>query len=81
MTVSEDNVPEDRVIFRDDGQVRALRGHVLEAGSVWVKLDRRDGLRMLKADTVLRIEFGARSPGVSASEREIGFSDDINVVC
>jgi len=79
MTTSEDNMPpEDRVIFEDAGQVRALRGHVLEAGPVWIKLDRRDGLRMLRADTVLRIEFGT---GVSASERETVFSDDINVVC
>lgn len=67
---------EDRVIFEDAGQVRALRGRVLEAGPTWVRLARRDGLRMLRTDTVLRIEFGADSPGASASERAIGLYGD-----
>lgn len=71
---------EDRVVFEDSGQVRVLRGHVLETGPDWIRLARRDGMRMLRTKTVLRIEFGADRPGVSASERDNGFYDDLSVV-
>jgi len=47
---------EDKVVFRDGGQERAIRGIIVREDDWFIFLQRRDGIKRIAKSTITKIE-------------------------
>jgi len=47
---------EDKILYNDGDQVRALRGRIVDEGGFFIEVHRKDGIVKISRNAVIKIE-------------------------